>query len=45
MFGRQERLAEVIGSLNELMFGGLADDGDARGSRRASGPGFSDSRH
>lgn len=45
MFGRQERLAEVIGSLNELMFGGLADDGGARGSRRASRPGFSDSRH
>jgi len=45
VFGRQERLAEVIGSLNEHMFDGLADDGEARASRGASRPGFSDSRH
>jgi type I restriction enzyme R subunit len=45
VFGRQERLAEVIGSLNEHMFGGLADDGEARASRGASRPGFSDSTH
>jgi len=30
VFGRQERLAEVIGSLNEHMFGGPADDGGPR---------------
>ena len=30
VFGRQERLDEVIGSLNEHMFGGLAADGEPR---------------
>ncbi len=38
VFGRQERLAEVIGSLNEYMFGGPADDDAASGDRPASAP-------
>lgn len=38
VFGRQERLAEVIGSLNEHLFGGAADDQAASGHRPASAP-------
>ena len=38
VFGRRERLAEVIGSLNEHMFGGPADDDAASGVRPASAP-------
>jgi type I restriction enzyme, R subunit len=38
VFGRQERLAEVIASLNEHMFGSPADDGAASGDRPASAP-------
>jgi type I restriction enzyme, R subunit len=38
VFGRQERLAEVIGSLNEHMFGGPADDEAAIGDWPASAP-------
>ena len=45
VFGRPERLADVIGSLNEHMFGGLADEGEPREPRRPDRPGFSDSRH
>ena len=47
VFGRQERLAEVIGSLNEHMFGDGSDD-QARASldefKDGAGP-FVDSRH
>lgn len=38
VFGRQERLAEVIGSLNEHMFGGPADDDGAIGDQPTSAP-------
>ena len=34
VFGREERLAEVIGSLNEHMFGGAADDDAAAAPSR-----------
>jgi type I restriction enzyme, R subunit len=38
VFGREERLAQVIGSLNEHMFGGAADDHAAGTPRPASAP-------
>jgi type I restriction enzyme R subunit len=38
VFGREERLTEVIGSLNEHMFGGAADDHAAGTTRPASAP-------
>lgn len=38
VFGRPERLAEVIGSLNEHMFGGSADDEITSGTRPATAP-------
>jgi type I restriction enzyme, R subunit len=38
VFGREERLAEVIGSLNEHMFGGATDDDVVAGARPASAP-------
>jgi type I restriction enzyme R subunit len=38
VFGRLERLADVIGSLNEHMFGGPADDKGASGDQPASAP-------
>ena len=38
VFGREERLAEVIGSLNEHMFGGPAEDDASNGARPANAP-------
>ena len=38
VFGRPERLAEVIGSLNEHMFGGPADDDGTIGEQPTSAP-------
>jgi type I restriction enzyme, R subunit len=38
VFGREERLAQVIGSLNEHMFGGAADDDAAGTAKPASAP-------
>jgi type I restriction enzyme R subunit len=38
VFGREERLTEVIGSLNEHMFGGAADDHAEGTTRPASAP-------
>ena len=38
VFGREERLDQVIGSLNEHMFGGAADDHAAGTPRPASAP-------
>ena len=38
VFGREERLAQVIGSLNEHMFGGAADDDAAGTTKPASAP-------
>ena len=38
VFGRQERLAEVIGSLNEHMFGGDAGDDMPNATRPANAP-------
>jgi type I restriction enzyme R subunit len=38
VFGRQERLAEVIGSLNEHMFGGPADDDGTIGDQPTNAP-------
>ncbi|MCC7288341.1 MAG: DEAD/DEAH box helicase family protein [Burkholderiaceae bacterium] len=38
VFGREERLVEVIGSLNEHMFGAAADDAAAGTTKPASAP-------
>jgi type I restriction enzyme R subunit len=38
VFGRQERLADVIGSLNDHMFSGPPDDEAASGDRPAGAP-------